>query len=126
MKQEDKLLLLKDLSARLPYGVICRFEDTIRITDGNPDPYYEYKLSERHIGFFRNNKDFYIKPYLRQMSSMTEEERDWYYNFIDRKFYYESASELVDWLNSHNFDYRGLIPKGLAIEVTKDNNPYKN
>jgi hypothetical protein len=29
-----------------------------------------------------------------------------------------------DWLNAHHFDYRGLIEKGLAIEVTEENNPY--
>ncbi len=31
----------------------------------------------------------------------------------------------IDWLNAHHFDYRGLIEKGLAIEVTKDDNPYE-
>jgi hypothetical protein len=31
-----------------------------------------------------------------------------------------------DWLNKKVFDYRGLIPKGLAIEVTKENNPYED
>jgi hypothetical protein len=31
----------------------------------------------------------------------------------------------IDWLNANHFDYRGLIEKGLAIEVTKENNPYK-
>jgi hypothetical protein len=30
-----------------------------------------------------------------------------------------------DWLNKKMFDYRGLIEKGLAIEVTKENNPYE-
>jgi len=30
----------------------------------------------------------------------------------------------IDWLNKNHFDYRGLIPLGLAIEVTKENNPY--
>jgi hypothetical protein len=33
--------------------------------------------------------------------------------------------ETYDWLNAHHFDYRNLIPKGLAIEVTEKNNPYK-
>ena len=36
------------------------------------------------------------------------------------------AKQVFDWLNKYHFDYRGLIPKGLAIEVTKDNNPYEN
>lgn len=32
----------------------------------------------------------------------------------------------TDWLNAHHFDYRGLIEKDLAIEVTEENNPYKS
>ena len=35
------------------------------------------------------------------------------------------VAKFMDWLNAHHFDYRGLIPMGLAIEVTKENNPYK-
>ena len=35
------------------------------------------------------------------------------------------ASDRIDWLNAHYFDYRSLIPKGLAIEVTKENNQYE-
>ena len=38
---------------------------------------------------------------------------------------YSFCSEIINWLNAHHFDYRGLIPKGLAIEVTEDNNLYK-
>ena len=30
------------------------------------------------------------------------------------------VDELVDWLNAHHFDYRGLIEKGLALEASKD------
>ena len=40
-------------------------------------------------------------------------------------FIHLEAATLIDWLNAHYFDYRGLIEKGLAIEVTKENNPYK-
>lgn len=74
-----------------------------------------------------------IKPYLRPMSSMTEEEYDQLY--IDSRVKEDSDDILdalandmdaIDWLNAHHFDYRGLIPKGLAIEVTKENNLYEN
>jgi hypothetical protein len=34
--------------------------------------------------------------------------------------------DIIDWLLKNHFDFRSLIPKGLAIEVTKDNNPYKD
>lgn len=41
-------------------------------------------------------------------------------------FIHLEAAPLIDWLNKHHFDYRGLIEKGLAIEVTKDfHNPYE-
>ena len=39
--------------------------------------------------------------------------------------YLDNTFAVIDWLNAHHFDYRGLIPKGLAISVNKNNNPYK-
>ena len=128
MTQEDKELLLKDLCARLPYGVTCQIEDEIRFI-GEKSPYYDYILSERHIDLFRNHKDFYIKPYLRPMSSMTEEERNEYFSFRNQELQRvafaevgreEAISEVIDWLNAHHFDYRGLIEKGLALEAPED------
>ena len=56
-----------------------------------------------------------IKPYLRPMSSMTEEEKKEQY-----KFSAFNNVELFDWLNVHHFDYRGLIEKGLALEAPKE------
>lgn len=129
MKKEDKNLLLKDLCARLPYGVKCQFEDTIRITDGESSPFYDYVLSARHLDLFINNKNFYIKPYLRPMSSMTYEEKVEYLNICGNEMDNPLSSPRysgIDYLNSIHVDYRGLIPKGLAIEVTESNNPYKN
>jgi len=131
MKQEDKELLLKDLCARLPYGVIVSVTDgTIKydayiesvsykniqvspVSDSNFTAYTFYKISE-------------IKPYLRPMSSMTDEEEE-EYNSLNgyEKGLFPYTEESFDWLNKNHFDYRGLIPKGLAIEVTKENNPYK-
>ncbi len=126
MKQEDKELLLKDLCARLPYGVKCQFEDTIRITDGESDPFYDYILSAWHLDLFIKNKNFYIKPYLRPMSSMTEEEKREYNLTKTLSIVDYPTLESLDWLIANHFDYRGLIPKGLAIEVTESNNPYKD
>lgn len=73
-----------------------------------------------------------LKPYLRPMSSMTEEERKTYNNFIHRGHHEwdghshytdyvdkEELSMFVDWLNSHYFDWRGLIPLDLALEAKK-------
>lgn len=145
MTQEDKDLLLRDICARLPYGVICQMEDRLIINDS---PFYNYTLSERDITLFRNHKDFYIKPYLRSMSSMTEEEKkelerlsdEYFGKALDKQIQeslsssnrnesrileYIASSVIVDWLNKKMFDFRGLIPKGLAIS-TEMFNPYKD
>ena len=65
----------------------------------------------------------YIKPYLRLMSSMTEEEKKEYYDLLSRYdascFISKIGSRLFDWLNSHHFDYRGLIQMGLALEASE-------
>ena len=141
MKQEDKQLLLQDLLARLPYGVIFYVNGHDEIADEiNP---FEGTVN---CGF----QVFDIeecKPYLRPMSSMTEEEKrelsakyNWSIMGNDISIRYHSEGywdddtecptneylELFDWLNQHHFDYRGLIEKGLAIEVNKSNNPYKH
>ena len=57
---------------------------------------------------------------------MTEEEKEEYHKLSDSYYgiYFDSINS-IDWLNAHHFDYRRLIPKGLAIEVTEENNPYE-
>jgi len=126
MTQEDKDLLIKDLSARLPYKVICC------ICYGTTS-YYNGKLTPKDIIWFLNNSDFAtIKPYLRPLSSMTEEEEKEYTDIDNRPYScpkdyaHIPASDRIDWLNKYHFDYRGLIEKGLAIEVTEKDNPYKD
>lgn len=131
MEEKDKLLILQDLCARLPYGVKCQFEDTIRIIDGESSPFYDYVFSPIHLEIFMRYNNFYIKPYLRPMSSMTEEETVEYCDLQDKfllssQYPVTDGHALFDWLNKKMFDYRGLIDKDLAIEVTEDNNPYKD
>ena len=59
-----------------------------------------------------------VKPYLRPMSSMTEEEKAEYHSLCDSYYgIYFDTVDSIDWLNAHHFDYRGLIEKGLAIEA---------
>ena len=117
MRQNDKELLIRDLCARLPYGVIVylKYDENTYITR-------EMGLGSLHDIMFDSAEG---KPYLRPMSSMTEEEeRDWWtYKQVGTKWE-EEDSRSIDWLNAHHFDYRGLIERGLAIEVAKDNNPY--
>ena len=137
MTQEDKELLIKDLCARLPYGVKIELtwwvmdEGTCLSTTLEPD----------HIEQILNDEvgDAEIKPYLFPMSSMTEEQCHKFYcgfveNEIDyddfKKYYFDSCSwnkvltsiddcgDIIDWYNKNHFDYRGLIEKGLAIDAT--------
>ncbi len=110
MIKEDKDLVYKDISARLPYDVIVHVSDPSTRT-------HDTYLHEAILARFGNNQAI-VRPYLRSMSSMTEEERKYFQKLA---FPYD----FVDALNKHHFDYRGLIPKGLAIEVTEENNPYK-
>ena len=117
MTQEDKDLLLKDLCARLPYGVKVQVTQVpIRLSNDETLTYNRmYSLDEF-------DEYITIKPYLRPLSSMTEEESKEYeiQCCID-----DDIVCHIDWLNEHHFDFRNLIEKGLAIEVTEENNPYK-
>jgi hypothetical protein len=72
---------------------------------------------------FYYNKIIDIKPYLRPMSSMTEEEANEFETISEGLFTNEAPEqiwgEVIDWLNAHHFDHRGLIERGLAIAVTE-------
>lgn len=124
MTQENKELLLKDLCARLPYDVIVDYAyNAFSVRNGNYVKHgskriLDCDLLDVFISPRQNEKGEYIKPYLRPMSSMTEEEKLMYEGLmigIDNISY---MLDVTDWLNSHNFDYRGLIEKGLAIDAT--------
>ena len=144
MKQEDKELLLRDLCARLPYGV------KIKLIRWNIDEglYINTTLEPDDIERLLNDEDndedgdTEIKPYLFPLSSMTEEMleklnvnglfkyRDTIANVshleskngISEEIYayidIESISMLIEFFHSHHIDYRGLIEKGLAIDAT--------
>lgn len=137
MTQEEKELLLKDLCARLPYGV--------KVTNGI------HKITLTPCSDTSIIINEHILPYLRPMSSMTEEEKKELERLIDEKlngnigqendewvpwvlhdttgiknfiggerFYFDEMSFIYDWLNAHYFDFRGLIEKNLALEAPED------
>lgn len=145
MTQEEKELLFKDLCARIPYDTIIEY-----------NVYGKLQISRFCISVheFMFNGDFEIehsKPYLRPISSMTEEEIEelkskcthneteedwdgvrsdvWCIQILEK---YDTRRwdnsivtstihmDAIDWLNSHHFDYRNLIEKGLALEAPKD------
>lgn len=141
MTKEERDLLVKDLCARLPYGVKVTYFDhsdhkwyiieSIDITDNEAyistlDPYYTNKYVNLRC----------IKPYLKPMSSITEEQKrelpfesslinafisGYISLFEDEELTASDIVGILDWLNKHHFDYRGLIEKGLAIDCTNLN-----
>lgn len=170
MIEEDKDLLLKDLSARFPYAI--KGQVTIEVPDGKAydinSGHLEYKdidvdvellgiqeeeiivsaIDDKYVGIVDTYSFSYsdFTPYLRSLLSITEDERKELeqkyiriYVFGNNSFktckYSHSIWEeplefddwlvLIEWFNKHHFDYRGLINKKLAIEVSKKNNPYK-
>ena len=108
MTQENRELLLIDLLGRLPYGVKVLISLDIR-----------RELGLDIIHNFIYNNICGVRPYLRPMSDMTEEERKIYSKllFADLGGVYEDYYKALDYLNSLHIDYRGLIPKGLALEA---------
>ena len=120
-QRENEDLLLRDLCARLPYGVKIHYtKHPYSPVDEDADDTVQGYYFNIVVG---NNGDYCLdrcKPYLRPMSSMTEEELTIFNNFN------QDDPERFDYLNSIHVDYRMLIPRGLAIEVTDGNNPYKD
>ena len=131
MTLKDKELLLKDLCARLPYGVVVKDRNGVHIlTLGNTE----------FIDLFNGKCN--IVPYLFPMSSMTDEMleelnangffkyRDTIANVshlvnngkVSEEIYtyidIENISFLIEFFYSHHIDFRGLIEKGLALDAT--------
>lgn len=133
MTQKDKELLLKDLCARVPYG--------IKINENTQGDFTVIGLTNERVFTTCEVEDYHndfpielIKPYLFPLSSMTEEQYDefiiisgWEGNienirrgkfscigFIGLDYIYDT----IDWLNKNHFDYRNLIENSLAIDAT--------
>lgn len=131
MDEKEYDLLMKDLCDRLPYGVKANVSgwDEYRQEEVNI-PLRVYSIdTDGYLRFESNDYDVigieHCVLFLRPLSSMTEEE----YNELKKiSSYYGLAPfedihnwtpnyELIDWLNRKMFDYRGLIPMGLALEA---------
>ena len=148
MTQENKELLLNDLCGRLPYGVIGRCEIDASYDTSFDTVFQTHKFTAEAYGIKEdlllvtpliedNDEQTYAEeevadgvsildftPYLFPLSSMTEEQKviygDLCYSVIQSlaNNMQSELNELINWLNAHHFDYRGLIEKGLAIDAT--------
>jgi hypothetical protein len=128
MTQNEKDLLLKDLCARLPYGVkVYDIKSGINSSFMNLN-HVNGTVKEVFISYMHKCRTAPIedvKPYLFPMSSMTKEQKKEYAHIL----VYTSSVEMIqitgestyDWLNKNMFDWRGLIPMGLAIDATNLN-----
>ena len=148
MTQEHKDLLLKDLCSRIPYKVKCQvYDDLVPYTLSGIIPsrvyqelYFE-KMDYKECNGFIDIK--YSKPYLFPISSMTEEQMEelkelcnmytpdedyhpyaymgievLYKHVLDNSYKFNFKTNVIDWFNKNHFDYRGLIPMGLANDAT--------
>ena len=126
MTEEEKELLFKDLCSRLPYKPKVHIEHDVFYDEREP---YDTELSLSVL--YNRCAGMEIKPYLRPMSSMTDEEEG-RYNLCQAMAHSISEehwtandgnvwkySDAIDYLNAHHFDYRSLIEKGLALEAPK-------
>lgn len=134
MTQEDKDLLLRDLCARIPYNVKGCFVDECGAIPNDP---YLRNISLTFISLVavdgRDGRVLCgeIKPYLIPLSSMTEEQKndcpigETTLNIIKSnighgiiEIPWRLSYIFIEWCNKNHFDYRGLIPKGLALDAT--------
>jgi len=111
MTQEEKQLLLKDLCARLPYYT----ELYSNVADDNWAILTPVIISN----LINADKDLVIKPYLRSMSSMTEEEENEYRAINCYEGLFPRNEDALDYTLEHHLDFRGLISMGLALEAPK-------
>lgn len=119
MTKENRELLFIDLCGRLPYGV------KIKVV-GYDDEFNDVEVLDCYYLHHVKNKYYRIRPYLFPMSSMTEEQKKelweigWSSQLCGRFdiMSYLDCLRLMEWLNKNHFDYRGLIPQGLALDAT--------
>lgn len=139
MKQEEKQLLIQDLSARLPYGVKIVIQDTFKYSIVSREYHildvsnfsdifcFNYKKFDKRMkkAMRERPNDIVIKPYLLPLSSMTEEQTEELVKLIntgqnDNNEFMRSLCR-IEFYHKYHFDYRGLIEKGLAINATNLN-----
>jgi hypothetical protein len=120
MNREEKYLVIDDISGRIPHGVVFKTDwgnktlKGIQYDNANTLLYFGVcnftnKVIETYVSE--------VKPYLFPLSSMTEEQKKEEYE-ICKEYIIGYESNLIDFYNKYHLDFRGLIPKGLALDAT--------
>ena len=145
MTREQKDLLIKDLCGRLSHGVKCKILETNEVKilgsvqyDGE-NTLFDFWEDDQKIQYGHQLYLSEFKPHLFPLSSMTEEQKKeflsvagyevreedcgrhtetYYYDMVGHENNFYPNSDAIDWCIKNNFDYRELIPKGLAIDAT--------
>lgn len=145
MTQEDKMLLIKDLSSRLPYAVHVQHISGVSGILPDISIYHKYDENDNiydaicYTDLFKDGGSIgieHFKPYLFPLSSMTSEQlfevqeimgkneieiEDGFFNIIDSSrntITYLEILAVLEWFYKNHFDINGLIEKGLAIDAT--------
>ena len=128
MTKEDKMLLIKDLSSRLPYAVHVQHISGVSGILRDISIYHKYDENDNiyvaicYTDLFKDGGSIgieHFKPYLFPLSSMTEEQEKEYNNLNCYELgCFPHSEEALDYLTKNHFDYRHLIEKGLAIDAT--------
>ena len=141
MTKKEKQVLIEDLFARLPYGVMVQVtrKEPVILGDGNEadevkEPYDVFLTPDDHdllTDFYNGDWIVDMKPYLIPLKKMGQETLQLIKNNLCQGFnldrFFEGAnncgidiheiSAVFNMLNGSLYDYRGLIDLGLAIEM---------
>ena len=129
--QQDKELLIQDLCGRLPYGVKAYIKNWSKLDMKYYEGVYTVESIDTSLNtIFADSErscvevivgydDYEIKPYLFPLSSMTEEKEEEYNDLNSYELgCFPHTEDALDYLIKNHFDYRGLIPMGLASDAT--------
>ena len=121
MNREEKYLVIDDISGRIPHGVVFKTDWGNKTLKGIQ---YDYVNTLLYFGVCDSTNKIIetyvseVKPYLFPISSMTDEQDKELLAILEDKSDDEFEYKVVDFYNKNHIDYRGLIPKGLALDAT--------
>lgn len=127
MTPGDKEILLKDLCARLPYGVKVAFFNEDLTHHSEPKTLIGIECIN-NLNYSRLEDEDgnttiveFVKPYIFPLSSMSEEQGNEYHELVRGMFgtgVLINFEFLEEFFHKNHIDYRDLIPKGLANDAT--------